>query len=132
MTNIPTNPAGSSYTRILSFRGGHHFYECHALAYTGRVAVADNSMRDFKDPGSSDDGLLFLDRNRPCQIRMHDGNLLFTFPVIDAQGKEFGMLEDPAPFLQVVEKFNLKVTADSEVKTYFDLITKLAARLSDS
>lgn len=48
--------------RLLSHLRNHHFY---FIDDSGRVAVADYSMQNQKDPATGDDGLLILDKTKP-------------------------------------------------------------------
>ena len=56
------------YYQVFTELNGHHVFIC---MHSHELLIADNSMRRWGDPLSTDDGKLVLDRKRP--IKRRDG-----------------------------------------------------------
>jgi hypothetical protein len=81
--------------------------ECEAQAYFthylfrdgDRVAIADHSIRDLRDPSSTDDGLLLIDPEGTVRVHRFAGNLTATIRVFDDRGRRQSV---PTSLLTVV------------------------------
>src|SRR5512143_889284 len=70
--------------QLLSHLRNHHFY---FLDDSGRVAVADYSMQNQRDPATGDDGLLILDKTKPItRYRGYLGKKMWNIFVTQFQG----------------------------------------------
>ncbi len=81
--------------------------ECEAQAYFthylfrdgDRLAIADHSIEDLRDPSSTDDGLLLVDPKGPVRLHRFAGNLTATIQVLDVRGRRQSV---PTSLLTVV------------------------------
>jgi hypothetical protein len=121
--------------QLLSHLRNHHFY---FIDDSGRVAVADYSMQNQKDPATGDDGLLILDKSKPItRYRGYLGKKMWNIFVtqyhggvgskptpsgIGASEEEFADLWpklEPLGFKQAVRE----AEEDPDPKAYLDAVT---------
>ena len=113
---------------LLSHIQNHHFY---FKDEAGRVAVADYSMHNQRDPASADDGLLLLDKANPIQKRNWRGDPHYVFSVhseitgrdsyVAADAKEFADLWpklEPLGFTLNLEESSAPAADPDDVESF--------------
>ena len=60
------------------------------------IAIADNSGRE---PQDTDDGILWLDLNRPLMVGSNDKREMFTIPLLGMDGEETRTISDSSTLL---------------------------------
>jgi len=82
---MPATNDGYTWVLVKSVPGGHKFYRNEA---NGRMAIADRSGRY---PNQTDDGVLYVDKNRPISIS-HDGYV--CLPILNEAEQEYHTVID--------------------------------------
>jgi hypothetical protein len=104
----------STATWAFRFRLGHSYFE-----RAGAIAVADNSMRDPRDPATSDDGLLLLDMTETV---VFSANGYARIRCLCSNGLRTATSGDWAEGIAVCKHFGLRPQFDAKLQALVDFI----------
>lgn len=93
------------WVKLWGKKGDHHFFADEA---TGKVAIADNSMRKRNDPTSTDDGVLWVVLKKPLQVSSTDGRTTIDLWVRDKNDEEYRCVISSAAAAFLVASFQMK------------------------
>lgn len=92
------------WKKVIGFKGGHRYFLCTKGENEGRIGVADESG---PTPDQTDDGVLWLDTDRPVDLGKH-----CNVPLREADGETCGTPCDLSEAIGVAEQFDMKIMAD--------------------
>ena len=97
--------------------GGHKFF---THVPSGRIGVADNSGRT---PDQTEDGILWLNKNRPVQVGLED----CTFSVTkESDGGTYKVLDPLVAGLQACEDLSLEIAVSGPMRRAVTIITSMS------
>jgi hypothetical protein len=76
------------WTFLIKIDGGHTFWR--EVNHPNRIAIADESadtMEDYGMPHHTDDGVLWLDQNRPVRLEHRADGIRAAIPLLTEEGE---------------------------------------------
>ena len=109
--------------KIIGFNDGHRYFERTQGKDRGRIGIGDQS--GFF-PDETDDGVLWLDQERPIVISMKSRNYC-SIPLVDPNGGKCSTVTNPYEALRVAETFQMQVVCgpyiiSTERRSHFEEI----------
>lgn len=117
----------TNWNFMFRFPAGHRYYRD---ADTGRIAVADDSIQDLSDPGSTDGGLLLLSRSLPADIDISRIKVYVTGPDhLESNGNwVIEPFENARPLIRMFRREGIPYTLSNQL---IEIVSEIVdARLS--
>lgn len=106
---------------LLFSNSGHKYF---LDKFSGKYAVADGSGYF---PNETDDGILWLDTEKPLTLDLYNGSPVISVPVKNIDNKDFYTGASVSEALNLINKFKFNVRTSK--KNYFKDLSKIISRI---